>query len=72
MSDRVIARLDTVIQNRQITQSQNRSIFLDFGGQHFADAAHHIALGFAERKEFEAVAQALAVADDGGLSRDRD
>jgi hypothetical protein len=36
-----------------------------FGGEHIADAADGIALCFAESEELEAVAQALAVADDG-------
>jgi len=36
-----------------------------FGGEHFADAADHIALGLAEGEEFEAVAEALAVTNDG-------
>ena len=35
------------------------------GGEHVADAADGIALGFAEGEELEAIAQALAVADDG-------
>ena len=33
--------------------------------EHFADAADHLALDVVESEEFETVAQALAVADDG-------
>ncbi len=35
------------------------------GGKHFADATNGFALGFAESKELETVAQALTIADDG-------
>jgi hypothetical protein len=38
---------------------------LAFCGEHLADAEDDFALGVAEGQEFEAVAQALAVADDG-------
>jgi hypothetical protein len=36
-----------------------------FVGEHFADAAKGVALGNGEGEEFEAVAQAVSVADDG-------
>ena len=50
-----------------LTGSETRptQLFLGFGGQVLADALDGVALAVVEGEEFESVAQALAVADDG-------
>jgi hypothetical protein len=50
--------------NRPMTQSLNCP-GLAFAGEHFADSMDHVALVIGDGEEFEAVTQALAVADDG-------
>ena len=46
-------------------QASAKSRGLGFGGEIFADAANSVALAIVQSEEFEAVAQALAVANDG-------
>ena len=46
-------------------QASAKSRGLGFGGEIFADAANSVPLAIVQSEEFEAVAQALAVANDG-------
>ena len=58
---KIIARADRSFEALR----HSKSIVSGLCGEHFADAADGVALCVAESEELEAVAQSLAVADDG-------
>jgi len=62
-------------RSHQIRIQSCSTMFLGFGGEVLADALDGVALAVVEGEEFESVAEALAVADDGadfdGIGRKR-